>query len=54
MESDKSGHVTDACKQAVSRGKSLNTTHIRRQLGISEAETIGQQSCLAVKERVIS
>ncbi len=54
MESEEGRHVINALKQAMSRGNSLDIRHIRRQLGNHVVETIGEQSCLAVKERVIS
>ncbi len=55
MESEEHVHVIHVWKQAVSRGKSLDTRHIREQLAIHETETIGvKQSCLAVKERITS
>ena len=55
MEFEEGGHVIHTWKQAVGKGNSLGMRHIRRQLGIRGIETIGaEQSCLAVKERVIS
>ncbi len=55
MESEEGGHVTQVWKQPVSRGDALDMRHMRKQLGIHNVETIGgQQSCLVVKERVIS
>ncbi len=55
MESEEGGQVIHAWQHIVSRGNSLNTGDIRGQLGSHEAETTeGEQSCLAVKERVIS
>ena len=43
MESEEGGRVIHACEQHVSRGNSLDTRHIRKQLGIHEVETRGQQ-----------
>ncbi len=55
MESGEGAHMMQAWKQAVNRGNTLDTRHVRRKLGIHKLETTGgEQSCFVVKERVIS